>query len=381
MNKKTFELYNKIFSSDPDIVVKGPGRINLMGEHTEACNGFVLSAAINKAEYIALGKREDREIHLFSEEYNTSIVENLDTIKPSKGWTAYILGVIDQFQKNGIIIDGFNLVIKNNLPIGSGVSSSSAVECAVAFAINHLFNLQLNRKKLAQLSHKAEQDFIGLQCGITDQFSSMYSKKDHVIKLDCRTLDFTYYPLPMNNYKLVLLDTQVKHVRALSENIARKAQCDLGVKLISKKYKSVKSLRDTTLTQIEECLLHNDIVYKRCKFIVEEIERLNLACIYLSVHDIISFGKKMNASHDGLKKLYEVSCAELDFLVAKAQTLQGVTGARMMGCGFGGCTINLVETDAIDDMINQCTDAYKKEMRIDLKSYIMDIDDGTHLML
>ena len=252
MNEQTIELYNKIFGSEPDIVVKGPGRINLMGEHTEYNKGFVLSAAINKSEFIALGKREDREIHLFSEEYNTCIIENLDTIKPSKGWTAYIVGVVDQFQKIGIIIDGFNIVIKNNIPIDTGVASSAAIECAVAFALNSLFNLQLSRKKLGLLSQKAENEFIGVRCGIMDQFSSLYSKKDLVLKLDCRSLDFTYYPLPMNTYKLVLLDTQVKHIRAVSENNARIEQCDLGVKLISKKYKSVKSLRDTMLIQIEE---------------------------------------------------------------------------------------------------------------------------------
>ena len=380
MSERTIELYNKIFGSEPDIVVKGPGRINLMGEQTEAYNGFVLSAAINKAEFIALGKRDDREIHLFSEEYNTRIVENLDTIKPSKGWTAHILGVVDQFHKIGIIIDGFNIVIENNVPHNTGIASSTAIECAVAFALNGLFNVQLNRKKLAQLSQKAEQEFIGVHCGIMDQFSSLYSKKDHVIKLDCKTIDFTYYPLPMNQYKLVLLDTQIKHIRTVSENIIRKEQCEKGVKLIAKKYKSVRSLRDTTLTQIEECLLHNDPVYNRCKFVVEEIERLNLACIYLSTNDFVSFGRKMNASHEGLKKLYEVSCAELDFLVTNAQKTPGVLGSRMMGCGFGGATINLVENNAVDTLINQCTEAYKKEMKLDLKAYVVEIDDGTHLI-
>ena len=380
MKDQTIHLYKKKFGALPDIVVKSPGRINLIGEHTDYNMGFVMPAAINKAVFVAVGKREDREIHLFSEEYSNSTVVNIDTLKPSKGWTSYVLGVAHQFLKSGKIIDGFNIVLNSELPIGSGLASSAAIECAVAFALNKMFEINFEDIQLALLSQKAENDFAKVNCGIMDQFTSLLSKKDHVIKLDCRSLEYNYYPFPLKDVQIVLLDSQVELSNASSEYNIRRKECEKGVKYIHKKYRSVKSLRDATIDQIDDCLNQHDVLYKRCKFVVEENDRVNRACDYFINNDYVSFGKTMNESHEGLSKLYEVSCTEVDFLVEKAQQFEGVLGARIMGGGFGGCSINLVKNEFVEGLINYCTKEYKNELGLDLKVYKVETDNGTQVL-
>ncbi len=381
MKDVTQKVFIEKFNVTPDIIVKGPGRINLIGEHTDYNMGFVLPAAISNAIYIAISKREDREIHLFSEEYNTSFIVNIDNLKPSKGWTSYILGVVSQFLKKGIILDGFNIALTSDLPIGAGVASSAALECAVAYALNSIYNLNLNRIALAQISQKAENDFVGVNCGIMDQFASLFGKRDQFIKLDCKSLVHTYYPLIMEDYSFVLLDTQVVHSLAHSQYNIRREECEKGVKLIRRKYKSVNSLRDTDINMIDECLAGNEILRRRCQFVVEENWRVNKACDFLADNDLASFGKLMNASHEGLSLKYNVSCEELDLLAKTAQEMPEVLGARMMGGGFGGCTLNLVKNSAIDTLINKVAEEYKTKMKLELKAYTVQIDDGTCILL
>jgi len=381
MKDETIQLFLGLYGTSPDIVVKSPGRINLIGEHTDYNLGFVLPAAINKAVYIAIGKREDRELHIFSEEFNNSSVASLDNLKPSHGWTSYILGVIDQFLKKGILVDGLNIVLNSELPIGSGLASSAAIECAVAYALNKMYNLNITSLQLALMSQKAEHEYAKVNCGIMDQFASLFGKQGHVIKLDCKSMDFTYYPLSLVDYKIVLLDSQIRHTHAYSEYNKRSKECEQGVRFIHRTYKSIRSLRDTNILQIEECLKTHVILYRRCKFIVEENERLHKACDYLVNEDFISLGRVMNETHEGLSKLYEVSCNELDFLAAKAQLYPGVLGARMMGGGFGGCTINLVKADAVDGLIQHCTEAFKSEMDMELKAYVVDTAGGTEVLV
>jgi galactokinase len=231
-------------------------------------------------------------------------------------WPNFILGVADQLIKAGHTIGGFNAVVMGDVPLGAGLSSSAAVECATAFALNTLFDLGLDKKSMVLFSQKAENEFVGLQCGIMDMFASMFGKKEHVIRLDCRSLDYAYMPFDTSDISILLFDTGVKHSLASSEYNLRRQECEEGVRIIHEKYPEVQSLRDATIEMVNECLAGgNDIVYRRCKFMVEEIQRLQDACTDLVNHDMAAFGKKMFITHDGLSKLYEVSCPEADGLL------------------------------------------------------------------
>lgn len=366
----------------PDLIVRSPGRINLIGEHTDYNLGFVLPAAIDKAIYIAISKRDDAEIHLYAGDLAQSFETKTATLQPSdKQWPNFILGVTDQLIKAGHTIGGFNAVVMGDVPLGAGLSSSAAVECATAFALDNLFGLGLDKKSMVLFSQKAENEFVGLQCGIMDMFASMFGKKEHVIRLDCRSLDYAYMPFDTSDISILLFDTGIKHSLASSEYNLRRQECEEGVRIIQKKYPDVQSLRDATIEMVNECLSGGDaIVYRRCKYMVEEIQRLQDACTDLVNHDMISFGKKMFITHDGLSKLYEVSCPEADGLVDMARNNNAVLGARMMGGGFGGCTINIVKKGMEQQLVNAVTLQYREQFNRELKTYTVTIDDGTSLV-
>ena len=267
------------------------------------------------------------------------------------------------------------------MPVGAGMSSSAAIECAVVFALNTLFELGIDKKKMVQMTQKAEHEYAGVKVGIMDMFASMYGKKDHVIKLDCRSLDYEYVPLDLKEYKILLLNTNVKHSLASSAYNKRREQCEEGVALVKKHHPEVHSLRDVTMEMLDKYVKDVDtVIYDRCKYVIEENERLLHACEDLKKGNIESLGKKMFESHEGLSKLYDVSCKELDFLVDHVKNNPAVLGARMMGGGFGGCTINIVKEDAIDSLIEVTAAAYKKEMNLELTPYTVDIEDGTSLI-
>ncbi|MES2373285.1 MAG: galactokinase [Bacteroidota bacterium] len=366
----------------PGLIVRSPGRINLIGEHTDYNLGFVLPAAIDKAIYIAISKRDDAEIHLYAGDLEQSFETTTTTLQPSdKQWPNFILGVTDQLIKAGHTIGGFNAVVMGDVPLGAGLSSSAAVECATAFALNTLFGLGLDKKSMVLFSQKAENEFVGLQCGIMDMFASMFGKKEHVIRLDCRSLDYAYMPFDTTDISILLFDTGVKHSLASSEYNLRRQECEEGVRIIHEKYPEVQSLRDATSEMVNECLSTGDqVVYRRCKYMVEEIQRLQDACTDLINHDMISFGKKMFITHDGLSKLYEVSCPEADGLVDMVRNNDAVLGARMMGGGFGGCTINIVKKGMEQELVNAVTLKYRKQFDLELKTYTVTIDDGTSLV-
>jgi len=368
------------FGSEPT-VFRSPGRVNILGEHTDYNEGFVLPAAIDKNIYFAISKRTDNIINLFAADFNESFTTDIDNVKiSSTQWANYILGVVDQLQKQGFTLGGFNAVVDGDVPIGAGLSSSAAVECATIYALNDIFELNLDRLKMVPLAQKAEHVFAGVNCGIMDQFASMFGKKDHVIKLDCRSLEYEYVPFKLDGYKIVLLNTNVKHNLASSEYNTRRLQCEKGVSLIAQHHPEIKSLRDVTLEQLKKYVEPVDpLVYQRCKYVVLENERLLGACEDLKRGDISSLGEKMYQTHMGLRYYYDVSCKQLDFLVEYVKNIPEVAGARMMGGGFGGCTINLVKEEAIEKLIADISLAYSEAMNLPLTAYIASIEDGTDI--
>lgn len=372
------EKFQQRYGVEPQIF-RSPGRVNIIGEHTDYNNGFVLPAAIDKAVYVGISRREDDQIFLYSEEFNEEHTTDLVTALPTdKQWPNYILGVVDQLKKRGYEIHGFNLNLDGDVPVGAGLSSSAAVECSVAFALNEVFELGIEKEELAEIGQKAEHTYAGVMCGIMDQFASVFGREHHVIKLDCQTLEYEYVPLKLQGYKLLLLNTNVKHSLASSEYNTRRNECAAGVEMINSGGESVASLREVTLAMLDKHVKPNDeVVYRRCKYVVEENSRLLSACEALQAGDLETLGQKMYGSHDGLSKEYEVSCKELDFLVDAVRNNPNVLGARMMGGGFGGCTINIVKEEAIDSLVDELKGKYKEAMGLELTAYIAQIEDGS----
>ena len=373
------------FNQHPSLVVKSPGRINLIGEHTDYNHGFVLPAAIDKYIEVAIGKRTDGAIHMVALDLGETIILPIHNLTPhATQWVNYIIGVVDQVfnrmkaTNETKLAAGFNICIQGNIPLGAGLSSSAALECAVLFAINELYGLSLSRMQMALMAQAAEHSFAGVKCGIMDMFASLHGQKNKAILLDCASLAFTYYPIELKDYSIVLFDTQIKHALASSEYNTRRLECEQGLKIIQEKYASVKTFRDISIEQVEACLVSK--VYQRCKYVVEEIARVQLAVQDLAKGDMQAFGKKMFETHEGLSKLYEVSCPELDFLVEAVSHNENVLGARMMGGGFGGCTINIIKKTAVEEITKELSAKYNQAMHKELSYYITSIEDGTHLV-
>jgi galactokinase len=376
------EKFKTVFADEPAFLVRSPGRVNLIGEHTDYNNGFVLPAAINKAIYMAASRRQDKEIHIVSLDLDLTYTVAIDRIVPSGlHWPDYPLGVVQQILELGHELGGFNCVFAGDVPLGAGMSSSAALECATAFAINELFGLNLDTLNMVKLSQRAENVFVGLQCGIMDQFASMFGRKNHVIRLDCQTLDYVYVPFKMEGIKIVLFDSNVKHSLASSEYNTRRQQCEAGVKLVQAHHPGVKSLRDVTVAMLDQYVAPVDeLINRRCRYVIEENARLLAGTEDLRQGHLSAFGQKMFGSHEGLSHQYEVSCPELDFLVAQVKDDPGVIGARMMGGGFGGCSINLVKEEAVDALVERITPVYQQVMNKELKVYIAQIENGTSLV-
>ncbi|MBD8488402.1 galactokinase [Echinicola sp. CAU 1574] len=373
--------FKELFDKEP-IVVKSPGRINLIGEHTDYNEGFVLPAAIDKEIVIAVQANDLEECRLFSFDFQESLTFNINDFERMEGgWGNYVMGVVAQLQKAGYELKGFDLVFGGDVPVGAGLSSSAAVENGVCLALSALFDLGLEKLNMLKFAQKAEHEFAGVQCGIMDQFASMMGKDNHAIRLDCRSLDFSYFPIELGDYQIVLCDTQVKHSLADTAYNDRRRECQEGVEAVQKYHPAVQSLRDVTLEMLDEAKGDvSEVVYTRSKYVIEENERLLKGCELLEKGDIKGFGQQMYGSHDGLSEMYEVSCKELDFLADFAKSNESVAGARMMGGGFGGCTINLVEKSGKDQFEKEVATAYYEAFGKALKIYEVNITDGTRLV-
>ncbi|HNR16798.1 MAG TPA: galactokinase [Chitinophagaceae bacterium] len=365
------------------LIVRSPGRINIIGEHTDYNEGFVLHAAIDKAAYMAMSLRDDDELRLVALDMNESFSIKLADLKPigDINWPNYILGSAAQFIKRGVKLPGFNAVLTSDVPMGAGLSSSAAVECATVFALNELLQTGLDRLTMVQMAQKAEHEYAGVMCGIMDQFASMMGKKDYVIKLDCSSLEYEYVPFKLEGIKVLLLNTNVKHSLASSEYNTRRKECETAVEWVREHVQGVNSLRNVTEEMLDSYVLPKDkLIDKRSRFVVQEIERLVQGCKDLQRDDLGALGQKMFATQDGLSKMYGVSCKELDWLVDNVRNNANVIGARMMGGGFGGCTINLVKEDAIDEIVASLKPTYEKEMNLPLTWYVASIENGTEII-
>ena len=381
MEKIVTDIFLEKFGDTP-LIVRSPGRINIIGEHTDYNEGFVLPAAINKFIYVGVSKRYDDSIMLYAHTFRQSHQSKLSSVAPNDmGWPNYILGVVNQLQQNGYKVGGFNLVIDGNIPNGAGLSSSAALECATIFALNELFTLHLSRISMIKMAQHAELEFAGVKCGIMDQFASMFGKKDHAIRLDCRTLEFEYVPLNLQSYRIVLFNTNVRHSLVSTEYNTRRAQCEQGVTWIKKYEHQVNSLRDVTIEMLDKYVLGKDrLIYKRCRYVVEENIRLLYGCEDLKTGNLKALGEKMFQIHKGLSEDFEVSCKELDFLVNQVSNNPDVLGARLIGGGFGGCTINIVREEAISQLTEQLSSTYKSAMGLELTTYVAQIEQGTELI-
>ncbi|MCC9062561.1 galactokinase [Flavobacterium piscisymbiosum] len=380
--QNTTAFFEKSFGSAPQKVVLSPGRINIIGEHIDYNDGYVLPAAIDKVICFAFAKNDTKKSRIVAIDLNEDFEIDLtqEVTLSDVVWTNYIRGVIKQLQDNGFVFEGFNCVFSSNIPVGSGLSSSAALECGTIFGIKALFDLKIEKVDISLLGQKAEH-WVGINCGIMDQFSSVHGLENKVIKLDCNTLDFEYHNADFKDYSLVLFDSNVKHSLFTSEYNTRRIECEQGLAIIKENFPAIKSFRDCTeeqLLSIEDKI--SPTVFKRVHFVVKEINRVIKACEALDNGNIELLGQLLFETHYGLSQEYEVSCAELDMLVDTAKADDAIIGSRLMGGGFGGCTINLIKKGHENEVKSKFSNLYLDTFGIELKFYDVKISNGTTLL-
>ncbi|WP_316636061.1 galactokinase [uncultured Flavobacterium sp.] len=378
----TTAFFEKSFGSAPQKIVLSPGRINIIGEHIDYNDGYVLPAAIDKVICFAFEKNNTKKSKIIAidlnEEFEIDLTQEIQL--SDVVWTNYIRGVIKQLQDNGFSFEGFNCVFSSNIPVGSGLSSSAALECGTIFGIAALFNLEIKKVDIALLGQKAEH-WVGINCGIMDQFSSVHGLNNKVIKLDCNTLEFEYHNADFKDYSLVLFDSNVKHSLFTSEYNTRRIECEEGLSIIKNHFPEIKSFRDCTeeqLLSIEDKM--SATVFKRVHYVVKEISRVTKACEALDNGNIEILGQLLFETHYGLSQEYEVSCEELDMLVDTAKADDRIIGSRLMGGGFGGCTINLIKKGHENEVKSKFSNHYLDTFGIELKFYDVKISNGTTLL-
>ena len=379
--KNTTDFFWKTYNSDADKVVLSPGRINIIGEHIDYNDGYVLPAAIDKIICFAFEKNNTNTANIQAIDLNESVEIDVtkEAVLSEVVWTNYLRGVLFQLRLKGYEIGGFNCAFSSNIPTGSGLSSSAALECGFLFGINEMFNLGIKSIDLALMGQSAEH-WVGINCGIMDQFSSVMGLEDKVIKIDCRTLDYTYHDANFVDYSLILFDSNVKHSLFTSEYNNRRIECNEGLSIIKENYPEIESFRDCDVDHLMNLKSKmSDNVFKRSLYAVKEIKRVIQACEALDKGDIKTLGKLMFETHEGLSKDYEVSCAELDYLVDLAKAEEDVIGSRLMGGGFGGCAITLVKKGSEATIKEKFTKLYLDKFNIDLKIYDVKVSNGTSL--
>ena len=360
------------------VLVFSPGRINLIGEHTDYNDGFVFPAAIDKGIVAALQKSDLGHCTAVAINLDSSINFELDNIKPSKegSWENYVLGVVAEIQNKGKLVGNFNIVFKGDIPKGAGMSSSAALENSVVFGLNELFNLGLTKRDMILISQKAEHNFVGVNCGIMDQYASMFGVKNNALHLDCRSLVSKAYHLNFEQHQLILINTNVTHALSESAYNARRNTCESISKLLN-----IKTLRDATesslKTVLDEVTPEN---YQKALYVIQENIRTQKAAQAIENNDLEALGSLLYQSHEGLSKQYKVSCDELDFLVEQAKKNKHVLGARMMGGGFGGCTINLVTKNEAKLFAETASKAYQEKFKKNCSVYFIELSDGTQIV-
>jgi len=376
----TTEAFQSFFQSEPEHFFLAPGRINIIGEHVDYSDGFVLPAAIDKHICFAVKKVDDSEnCTFFAKDFNESFSFNIHQKQTpvEQTWVNYLLGVFNAIQESGRKIGGLQIAFSSTIPMGSGLSSSAALECGFAYILNHIFDLNLSKKELALIGQKSEHTFVGVKCGIMDQFASVFGNEHQVIMLDCNSLEHHYFEANIEGYSLVLFDSCVKHTHLTSGYNDRRNDVDNGKKVLWEKFPEIEKFRDFSISMLDEVRAEiGETSYKRCLYLLKEIKRVEKAAKALSEGDVEFLGQLLIETHSGLSTEFEVSCDELDFMVEKTLEEKGVLGARIMGGGFGGCSINLIKDENVDDVIKSISEKYRADFDIEMKVYRVKISDG-----
>ena len=374
MKEKILKEFSSRFQTTPALYASA-GRINLIGEHTDYNGGFVLPGAIDKVIMAAIAPNDTDKVRVFAVDINEEATFGLNEDEaPTQSWANYIFGICREILKRGSIVKGFDAVFAGDVPLGAGLSSSAALESCFAYALNDMFNDNtIDKFELARIGQSTEHNYCGVNCGIMDQFASVMGQKGKLMRLDCRSMEFEYFSFEPEAYELILVDSRVKHELADSPYNKRRQSCERVAKRLG-----LETLRDATMAMLDSIL--PDITaedYFRAKFVIEEKDRVLAVCEALTQGDYTTVGQKMYETHRGLSKDYAVSCDELDFLNEIAKEC-GVTGSRMMGGGFGGCTINLVTKDLHDTFIETVVARFKEQFGHEPNVYPVIISDGAH---
>ncbi len=379
LSKTIHALFVEKFSKAPFMVI-APGRINLIGEHTDYNDGFVMPAAVDKHIQFAVSKNESGLFTIYSLDFDRQISFRFNELQAGGEWINYLMGVVDGFRHRGFDMGGVDCVFGGNIPTGAGMSSSAALCCGFGFALNELFGCKLSRLEIAHIAQRAEHEFAGVRCGIMDQYASLFGKKDAALLLDCRSLVHEYLPFHFPEIEVLLIDTKVKHSLAASAYNDRRAACEEGVSLLKRQNSTIRSLRDVTESDLESIrTLVSPTVFSKCQFVVREIKRTQRAAGLLKAKDLAGFGKLMFETHWGLSQQYEVSCDESDLLVEfAAECSKDVLGARQMGGGFGGCIINLVRREAVEKYSLAVRKKYVVTFKKEPDFYSVNFSQGVH---